>query len=285
MSPIRRSQRVQFQGGSGHLLAGIVDAPVDPPRGWAIFTHCFTCTKDIKLIVRISRGLAEHGFAVLRYDLTGLGGSQGNFAETNFSTNQADLLSAVDFLSRQFQPPDFLVGHSFGGAVSLSLAEHLPSIRGVVSLAAPSDTHHLAGLLERMNPNIRIAGSGTVTIGGVTHQIHRQMLDNFLQTQLPASVAGLTKPALLMHSPDDETLSYDHALRLYNLLTQRSDQGIPAAPTTLVCLAAMDHLFTRHNADLTMVTAYIAAWFERQLVAGPASVAGPAIGSVPNTSD
>lgn len=265
MSQLRRSERVQFEGGNGFQLSGIIDQPQSDPLGWALFTHCFTCTKDIKLIVRISRGLAERGYAVLRYDLTGLGHSHGEFAKTNFTTNQADVLAAAAFMAANYQPPDFLVGHSFGGAVSLSVASQIASVRGVASLAAPSDTHHLAGLLQRMNSQIIEAGHGDVTIGGITHRIERQMLENFRSIHLSHSLERLSKPVLLVHSPEDETLEYAHALRLYHFLTQRSDTSIPPAPTTLVCLADADHLFTKNAADLTFMADLIAGWFSRQI--------------------
>lgn len=266
MNELRRSQRVHFEGGNGFQLSGIIDEPVSAPLAWVLFTHCFTCTKDIKLIVRISRGLAERGFAVLRYDLTGLGHSHGDFSKTNFTTNQADLLSAVEYLSQSHRPPEFLIGHSFGGAVSLSVAQQIPCVRGVASLAAPSDTHHLASLLQRMNSEIVDVGHGEVTIGGVSHRIERQMLENFRQTQLPEIVGQLIKPVLLVHSPEDETLEYAHVLRLYQLLTQRSPDGPPPAPTTLVCLAEADHLFTKNLSDLTFIADLVSAWFRRNLV-------------------
>lgn len=265
MSSLRKSERVSFAGHDGQQLSGIVDLPADSPKAWVLFTHCFTCTKDIKLIVRISRGLAELGFAVLRYDLTGLGGSQGEFESSNFSTNQADLLCAVDYLTQHHSAPKFLIGHSFGGAVSLSLAQQIATVQGVVSIAAPSDTHHLASLLERMNPKIMSEGIGEVTIGTTTHRIRKQMLENFRATNLPKLVEQVTKPALLLHSPDDETLNYTHALRLYQLLTERPDNGVAPAPTTLVCLAGMDHLFTRNAADLAFTTQVIGAWLNRQM--------------------
>lgn len=265
MSAVRRSERVIFAGGAGHQLSGILDMPSSVPKAWALFTHCFTCTKDIKLIVRISRGLAELGFAVLRYDLTGLGHSHGEFEYSNFSTNQADLLAAVSFLREHHTAPAFLIGHSFGGAVSLSLTQQIPSVRGVTAIAAPSDTHHLAAVLERLDPGITQHGIGEVTIGGTRHRIRKQMLENFRDVQLPKTIEQLIKPVLLLHSPDDETLGYEHAVRLYQLLTERPASGPPAAPTTLVCLSDADHLLTRSPADLVFVTQVVAAWMNRQL--------------------
>lgn len=268
---MRRSERVTFPGGAGYELSGIVDLPDHvelpdhAPRAAAIFTHCFTCSKDLKAIVRISRGLAELGFAVLRYDLTGLGGSRGDFSHTHFTSNRDDLRAASRFLSAYLRPPDFLIGHSFGGACSLSLAEELTSVKGVASLAAPSDTAHLADLLQRMNPRIAQEQSGTVTIGGKSYLILQSMLDDFRRFDLPVELRKLTKPTLLFHSPVDETLGFEHVLRLYSLLTQRSDNDSAPAPTSLICLPEADHLLVKTPADLSFVTSVIGSWFNRLL--------------------
>jgi putative redox protein len=262
----RSSERVSFVGGSGFKLAGIVDVPDAAPKATVLFTHCFTCSKDLKAIVRIGRGLAELGYFVLRYDLTGLGGSEGDFSKTDFSTNRADLRAAAAFLEINYQAPSFLIGHSFGGACSLSMAEELPSVRGIVSLAAPSDTSHLADLLLRMNPKIATEGNGQVTIGGQAYDIAKQMLGDFRAFDLPARLRRLQKPTLLFHSPEDETLRFDHALRLYSLLTQRSDTDeTAAAPTSLICLPKADHLLVNNPADVQLVTRFAAAWFDRIL--------------------
>ncbi len=262
----RISERVSFLGGSGFQLAGIVDLPDEEPTATVLFTHCFTCSKDLKAIVRISRGLAEQGYLVLRYDLTGLGGSQGDFSQSNFTTNRADLRAAAQFLMENFKPASFLIGHSFGGACSLSMAEELPSVRGVVSLASPSDTTHLADLLQRMDPKIASQGVGEVTIGGRTYSIAKQMLADFRSFDLPSRLRRLSKPTLLFHSPEDETLGFDHVLRLYSLLTQRAtDDVTPPSPASLICLPGADHLLVNNPADINFVTSMIATWFARAL--------------------
>ncbi len=260
---IRRSHRVAFPGGTGFELAGIVDSPDRPPIATAVFTHCFTCNKDLKAIVRISRRLAELGIRVLRYDLTGLGNSRGRFSDTNFSTNQADLRAAVAFMAENFEPPTALIGHSFGGICSLSVAPSIPQVQGVVTLAAPSDTQHLADLLERRNPAIADRGIGEVTIGGRSYAIASTMLEDFRRHDVSAQLRQLTKPCLLMHSPDDETLGYDHALRLFSMLNNRPADGPAAAPTSLITLAGADHLLTNQPGDVPFVAATIAAWLQR----------------------
>ena len=264
-SPIRRSQRVEFEGGSGHKLAGILDLPAGPPRATSLFTHCFTCNKDLKAIVRISRGLAAQGFAILRYDPTGLGGSKGDFSLTNFSTNQQDLLAAHRFLTEHLEAPQFLIGHSFGAACSLSLTEQIESIRATVSIAGPSDTSHLADLLQKMDPEIAVKGIGSVTIGGIDYVIRKQMLDDFRSHDLPALLRKTSKPVMLFHSPEDETLGYEHVLRLFSCLTQRSPDDPEPSPASLITLPGADHLFVRNAADLDFAASSIGAWFTRIL--------------------
>lgn len=265
MRTLRPSQRVTFDSGLGHRLSGIVDLPLEDPKAFAVFTHCFTCTKDLKLIVRISRGLAEHGFGILRYDSTGLGNSDGEFSQSNFTSNQSDLRAAVQWMSEHFSSPLFLIGHSFGGATSLSIAQELPSVLAVASLAAPSDTAHLASHLERMNPEISRQGSGEVVIGGTRHLVSRQMLDDFRSFDLPASLRQLSKPVLLFHSPEDETLGFEHAQRLYQLLTSRKTDDPAPCATSLICLDGADHLLTRNPSDLSMIVRFLAAWFDHYL--------------------
>ncbi len=264
----RSSERVSFTGGSGFRLAGIVDVPDLQPKATVLFTHCFTCSKDLKAIVRIGRGLAEFGYLVLRYDLTGLGGSDGDFSQTNFTTNRADLRAAAEFLQHNYSAPQFLIGHSFGGACSLSMANELQSVRAVLSIASPSETSHLADLLLRMAPAIAENGVGEVTIGGRSYRISKQMVDDFRAFDLPSRLRSLQKSTMLFHSPEDETLPFEHALRLYGLLTQRSgDDETAAAPTSLICLPKADHLLVKDPADIQLVTNLAAAWFDRNLSA------------------
>ena len=257
---MRRSERVSFTGGQGYELAGIIDRPASKPQAVAVFTHCFTCNKDLKAIVKISRGLADHGFAVLRYDLTGLGNSHGSFSDTNFSSNQRDLLAAVRFAKEQIAAPQFLLGHSFGAACSLSLTPEIESLRGTVSIAGPSDTVHLADLLVHMNPEIREAGSGVVNIGGVRYTINQQMIEDFRAHSLQSSLSQIRSPVLLLHSTHDETLSFEHAQRLFESLSANK-HAVPS----LLAIPGADHLLTRNPADIQYVVRMIAGWMDRIL--------------------
>ncbi|MAI69808.1 MAG: alpha/beta hydrolase [Rhodopirellula sp.] len=266
----RKSYRVTFPGGNGYQLAGIVDRPDPNQQGFnedhtptVVFSHCFTCNKDLKAIVRISRALSEHGIAVLRYDMTGLGGSDGDFAKTNFTTNQADLSAAIRFAKSELGRVTSLMGHSFGGAVSLAHAGQAldtEGIKAVITLAAPSDTKHLADLLSRRDPEIEQVGRGSVTIGGISWQIEKQMLADFRAQNLPSMIPAIKAATLLFHSPHDETVNFDHALRIMGLI-----QNAPGVPhfTSLIALKNSDHLLTKTPEDLQFVADTAAAFLHR----------------------
>jgi len=260
---MRKSHRVEFPGRRGKL-AGILEIPQGPIHGWMLFSHCFTCNKDLKAIVRIARGLADCGWGVLRYDFSGLGGSEGNFAESNFTTNCEDLASATSFLASQYHSPRFLIGHSFGGAASLAMADQIPSIAGVIALAAPSDTQHLADLLVKMDPEIVSSGLGSVVIGGQRLQIQKQMVEDFRKHDLRKTVEKLSKPLLVFHSPEDETVAFYHAIRNagYDQVSGMS-AGSSNIPRTLVALPGSNHLLTSSERDIPMIVAITNAWCTR----------------------
>jgi putative redox protein len=210
--------------------------------------------------------LSDRGWGVLRYDFAGLGNSEGVFQETNFSTNCEDLRRAAEFLTAEFHGPRFLIGHSFGGAASLAMASEIPSVVGVIAVAAPSDTHHLAQLLLSMSPDIESVGVGVVTIGGMQHTISKQMIEDFRSQRLSERVRTLKKPILAIHSPDDETVAFEHAL--INAGYRGSDGSAPPLPSgmyprTLVALPGSNHLLTSSDRDIPMIVSMIDAWCER----------------------
>lgn len=245
------TQRVTFENHDGLQLAGIIDRPDGEPKFIAVAAHCFTCTKDLKALVKICRSLASAGVAVLRFDFTGLGGSQGTFADTNFQTNIQDLDAAVKWMVQQEGRVDFLVGHSLGGAAAMALAMHLETVAGVVTMASPSDTMHLADVLERLNPDIETDGVGDVVIGGITHTVKKQMLDSLRSFDLQASIMGLEKPHLILHSPADRTVDFEHALQLF---------AWTAGDKSLMTLNGADHLFLNQKGDTDDVAALIGLW-------------------------
>ncbi|MGV3483084.1 MAG: alpha/beta hydrolase family protein [Planctomycetaceae bacterium] len=272
LSP-RPSRRVRFPGGSGFELAGIIDhaagADAERPSHGApvvVFSHCFTCNKDLKAIVRISRAMAASGITVLRFDMTGLGGSDGDFSHTNFTTNIADLRAAIRFAASELGPLTGLIGHSFGGAASLAVAgdpqEAAISLRAIATIAAPADTQHLADLLDWMNPQIESAGLGDVEIGGRRWTIRREMTADFRRHHLGDLIARIAVPLAILHSASDETVSFDQALRIYQLASVRPP-GVPAPAVSLLALDGADHLLANKHSDLIYTAEILSAFFRR----------------------
>ncbi len=292
----RRSHRVRFPGGNGFELAGIIDLPAIAgsaagsgtavaghparvlPLGMplVVFSHCFTCNKDLKAIVRLSRALADAGIAVLRYDMTGLGGSDGDFSYTDFTSNLADLRAALTWAAAELGPVTGLLGHSFGGAASLAIggdAASLPrSVAGIATLAAPSETKHLATLMVRMNAAIESEGRGEVEIGGRRWTIRREALADFRTHRLEEAISRISVPLMLLHSPVDRTVGFDHAMRILQLASVGpGDAARP--PVSLVALDGADHLLAENLADLSYVAGVLAAFFWRHRAASDARLA------------
>ncbi len=248
------SHRVYFENHAGIRLAGIVDQPTAEPHAFALFAHCFTCSKDLKAIVRISRGLAKHGFGVLRFDFTGLGDSHGEFSHSRFETNLEDIRSAADWLASEHAAPQLLVGHSLGGAAMMASASSIPSAQALATVAAPSCTKHLAQFLGSTNPAIEAHGIGDVTIGGRTHTIRRELLDSLRGFDLKQVIEKIDIPHLVMHSPVDETLAFRHAEEIF---------AWTGGEKSFVTLAGSDHLLVNQPEDVGYVADLIALWSSR----------------------
>jgi len=231
-----KTLKVTFKNADDERLAALLDLPVDQkPQAFAIFAHCFTCTKNIKAAARISRTLAQEGIAVLRFDFTGLGDSEGDFAETNFSSNVEDLISAADFLADDYQSPSLLIGHSLGGAAVLKAAGEIESVRAVISIAAPADPAHIVQHLDLPKGETLRVGETEVRINGRSFKVKQQFLDDLAGSRLEAVIADLKKPLLIMHSPFDKIVSIDHAGRIYAAATH---------PKSFVSLDTADHLLS-----------------------------------------
>lgn len=250
----RRTKRVTFPGGAGHDLVGILDYPEDESIGTAIYAPCFTCGKDVKAAARISRVLSEYGITVLRFDFTGLGGSSGKFADTNFTTNRKDVLAAAAFLSGEVGSPQLLIGHSLGGAAVLSVASEIESAAGIVTLAAPSDTEHLARHLAGRADGFEENGQGRVTIGGRDFLITQQLVDDLASQSIEDAIRTNPLPLLVLHSPVDETLQFVHAERIFSWAK---------GPKSLITLDGADHLLVDHPGDVPFVAGLIAHWGAR----------------------
>lgn len=250
---MRKSVRVHFPNARGERLAGIVDTN-GSPKYFSIFSHCFTCSKDLKAIARISRILAERGIGVLRYDYTGLGDSQGEFAETNFTTTCDDTVAAARFLEQEYQAPKLLIGHSLGGTATYQVAGSVPSARAAVTIASPSCTTHLSDFLSASDPDIDRLGQGTVVIGNRPIPITAQLMNDLRSQDIPQRIREFPLPLLLIHSPADETLPYWHSLNALRWTEGRS---------SLLTLPGSNHLLTDEAADLALVAESIVAFADR----------------------
>jgi uncharacterized OsmC-like protein/alpha/beta superfamily hydrolase len=254
--------QVKFAGQDGQQLAGRLDTPDGPVRAYALFAHCFTCGKDSLAASRIAKALTEHGIAVLRFDFTGLGGSDGDFANTNFSSNVADLLAAVDHLRTHFQAPALMIGHSLGGAAVLAAAPSVPEVKAVVTIAAPSDPAHVVGMFRADAPRIEADGEAEVMLAGRPFKLRAQFLLDVAQQKLLAKVATLGRALLVMHSPVDDTVSIDNATQIFVAARH---------PRSFISLDNADHLLTRRE-DASYVASLIAAWSQRYLPMEPATI-------------
>ncbi|HWH34347.1 MAG TPA: bifunctional alpha/beta hydrolase/OsmC family protein [Acidimicrobiales bacterium] len=247
---------ITFTGSQGDRLAGRLRMPTGRPRALALFAHCFTCGKDMATATRVGAGLVAAGFGVLRFDFTGVGASEGDFAATNFSSNVADLVTAADLLRERLAAPRLLVGHSLGGAAVLAAAGHIPEVTAVATIAAPSDTAHVAEAFGSESvERIRRDGEAQVDIAGRPFRIRRQFLEDIAEHDLEPAVAGLDAALLVMHSPIDDTVGVEHARQIFEWARH---------PKSYVSLDHADHLLG-DPADAAYAAGVLAAWASRYL--------------------
>lgn len=246
-----QSQRITFQGASGARLSARLSLPADEKvRACALFAHCFTCSKDLKAAVNISRAMAQQGLAVMRFDFTGLGESEGDFAGTTFKSNIEDLLAASSFMERTFDAPAILIGHSFGGAAVLQAAARLPSVRAVATIGAPFDPAHVRNLFVDALPEIEARGSADVVLGGRRFTLGERFVRNLEAHNVEKTLAELGRPLLIFHSPVDNTVGIENAAELYQAARH---------PKSFVSLDDADHLLLRER-DSLYVGSVLAAW-------------------------
>ncbi|MTV39358.1 alpha/beta hydrolase family protein [Duganella radicis] len=250
-----KSQRHEFIGAHGHKLAARLDGPDGAVRAYALFAHCFTCGKDVLAARRVAEALTAHGIAVLRFDFTGLGASEGEFAETNFSSNLADLMAAADFMRANGQAPRLLIGHSLGGAAALAVAGHMPEVRAVATIAAPSSPSYVTGMFRHHLGEIARAGEAQVQLAGRPFRIRQQFVDDAGGHDLKPHIAGLRRALLVMHAPGDDTVSLNNAMEIFTAAKH---------PKSFVSLDHADHLLTGRE-DAVYVANLIAAWAARYL--------------------
>lgn len=251
-----KSERVSFLNSRGIRLAGRLDLPTRvTPKAYAIFAHCFTCSKEFKAAVNIGKALVKSGLAVLRFDFTGLGESEGEFSSTNFTTNVDDVISAARFLEREHQPPQVMIGHSFGGMAVVFAARELPQVAGVVTIATPSEPQHVLEHFGEARAQIEADGSAVVQVLGHRVRIEKQFIDDVNQPVYRDVLRDLGKALLVMHSPADSVVSIDHAARIFQSARH---------PKSFVTLDNADHLLSERN-DASYAGAVIAAWVSRYI--------------------
>jgi pimeloyl-ACP methyl ester carboxylesterase len=251
-----QSEKLAFNNRKGKKLSALLDLPVDGAlTAYAIFAHCFTCTKNLNAAWNISRSLTRQGVAVLRFDFTGLGDSEGDFAETTFSSNVEDLDSAAEFLGKGYQKPKLLIGHSLGGAAVLQAAAAIPSAKAVATIGAPGDPGHVSRILGSSREKIEIEGEAEVMLEGRKFKIKKQFLDDLAESRMAQTLQNLNRALLICHSPLDEIVGIENAAQLYQAARH---------PKSFISLDRADHLLT-DSADSQYAGSMIAAWAARYI--------------------
>lgn len=250
-----RSTTCTFPSPRGHQLSARLERPTGAPRGAAVFAHCFTCSKDLRVARRLTRALTAQGFAVLSFDFTGLGDSEGDFAEATFSADVEDLRAAADYLASEVAPPSLLVGHSMGGTAVLSAAPQLPSVRAVATIASPADPAHVRHVLRDGGEAVMRDGSAPATIAGRTFTISRSFLEDLEQQNPVDTLREFQGATLVLHSPVDRVVGVENAEEIYRAARH---------PKSFISLDDADHLLSK-EADAQYVASVVSAWAQRYL--------------------
>ncbi|MEX1034805.1 MAG: alpha/beta fold hydrolase [Sneathiella sp.] len=249
-----RSEKVTFDGESGKLAARL-DLPTGAPLTYALFAHCFTCSKDVFAAARVSSALAGLGIATLRFDFTGLGQSDGEFENTNFTSNIADLVHAATYLKDNHSAPSLLIGHSLGGAAVLAAAEHIPDAKAVATIGAPFDPAHAGQHFVDQHEKIREEGTVQVDIGGRPFKVSRQFLDDIEDQQQVDRIKNLRKALLVFHAPLDDVVGINNATNIFVAAKH---------PKSFITLDGADHLLSRRD-DAAYVADVISSWAKRYI--------------------
>lgn len=250
-----RSLKLTFPGALGAPIAARLELPAGDPRAYALFAHCFTCGKDSSAAVRVARALAAQGIAVLRFDFTGLGESGGEFADTSFSTNVADLVAAAGFLRDHYAAPQLLIGHSLGGAAVIAAAHLMAEVKAIATIGAPSEATHVAHHFVAQNEEIEHSGEAEVSLAGRSFVIRQTFIEDLRQHNQAERIAQLKRPLLVLHSPTDAVVSIDNASQIFLAAKH---------PKSFISLDGADHLLTR-PADAAFAAVVISSWVSRYL--------------------
>jgi fermentation-respiration switch protein FrsA (DUF1100 family) len=247
--------RASFTGSQGFELSARVDLPAGPVRAFALFAHCFTCSKDVVAAKRIASGLAAAGIGVLRFDFTGLGSSEGEFANTNFSSNVEDLVSAATYLREHFAGPAILIGHSLGGAAVLAGAQEIPEARAVVTIGAPADVGHVLNQFGSSLEEVRKKGEAQVTLAGRQFSIRLSFVADAEEHRLLDRIGSLRKALLVMHAPRDTVVDIENASKIFLAAKH---------PKSFVSLDEADHLLSDPTAA-AYAARVIEAWASKYM--------------------
>lgn len=248
------TEKVSFPSGKGHKIAALLDLPEGEIKGYVLFAHCFTCSKNLNVIVNIAKQLTHEGIALLRFDFTGLGQSEGEFADTTFTTNTHDLVAASEFLAAHHQAPAALIGHSLGGAAVLNAAHLIPSVKCVATIGAPADPTHIKHLLA--SADFDEAGVANVKIGGRPFRIGKDFVDDLETHESAERIANLRMPLLIFHSPVDTVVGIENAEWIYRAAKH---------PKSFVSLGEADHIVSDAR-DAAFLGHVLSAWVDRYIV-------------------
>jgi uncharacterized OsmC-like protein/alpha/beta superfamily hydrolase len=250
------NKKVSFKNRYGETLEGVMDLPfTESIYAYAVFAHCFTCGKNLFAASQISRSLALKGIAVLRFDFTGVGESEGAFEDTNFTTNVTDIEDAAKYLEENYEAPSLAIGHSLGGAAVLFSAQKIPSIEAIVTIAAPSSPDHIVHLFRNSKEEINKEGQATMMIGGREVTIKKQFIEDVKSLSMQDLLRDLHKPILIMHSPSDSVVAINNAAEIYTSANH---------PKSFVSIDGADHLVKKQK-DAEYVSSIIASWATRYL--------------------
>jgi putative redox protein len=249
------SKKITFTGSQGHKLSAKMDLPEGEPKAYALFAHCFTCSKDLKAVGNITTSLAEIGYATLRFDFTGLGQSSGDFEDTNFSSNIDDLIAAYEFMQQEYQAPSVLIGHSLGGAAVLQAAHKMDNVQAVATIAAPADPSHVIENFEMNLEEIMEKGEAKVQLEGRPFVIKKQFIEDLEKERMEHSISTLKRALIIFHSPIDNTVGIDNASQIFNAAKH---------PRSFISLDTADHLLS-NKSDSLYVGKVLGTWAERYI--------------------
>ena len=253
-----QTTKVTFDNASGHRLSARLELPVHcKPYAYALFAHCFTCNKNLTAVRNIARALTRDGIAVLRFDFTGLGDSEGDFAQTTFSSNIEDLIAATHYLEEHYEAPSLLIGHSLGGAAVVAAAPHLPAVQAIITIGAPFDPSHVIHHFEEHLPEIEQSGEATVHVGGRPFTVKHSFLKDIREKKLARTLNTLDKALLIMHSPQDEIVNIDNAAQIYTYAKH---------PKSFISLDGANHLLS-DKADSNYAGEVVASWVKKYIPA------------------